>query len=134
MKVVAVSDIQALEKALLPFWVDKDRADGISVKKDCWSFALQAEDGVVVGGAVGHIKWGWSHLENLMVSPEHRGQDGATLLMEQVERHARMNGALGLHVMTYSAENFYRKVGFVEFGRLDNFPPGKSMVMLCKKF
>lgn len=136
MKIVAEHDEALFTKALLPFWVEADRQNNASPVKETWSFLLKDDDGEIVGGVGGYLKWGWCYVQNLMMAPSHRNGDWGTRLMEQAESFAREKRMKGLWVTTLSfqAPEFYKKIGFVEFGRLDDCPPDAALVMLCKRF
>lgn len=54
--------------------------------------------------------------------------------MDAAEAFAREHGAASatLETLTIQAPDFYRKRGYLEFGRLDNYPPGHAKLYLCK--
>lgn len=136
MRIVAEADSALFSEAVLPFWVEADRQNNASPAKEMWSYVLKDDDGNVVGGVGGYLKWGWCYVQNLIVSPEHRKGAWGTKLMEQAEAFAREKQVKGLWVTTLSfqAPDFYKKLGYVEFGRLDDCPPEAALVMLCKRF
>jgi GNAT superfamily N-acetyltransferase len=68
------------------------------------------------------------------VAEEHRGGGHGERLVRAAEEEAR---ALGCHAMwldtfSFQAPAFYRALGFQEFGRLDDYPPGHSRHFLYK--
>lgn len=134
MRIVAEHDGDILTEALSPYWVE----DATFVPKETWGFILRDDNDAVVGGVGGNLKtkWGWCYVQSLMVAPEHRNGDWGTKLMEQAEAFARGKGLKGIWLTTLSfqALEFYKKLGYVEFGRLDDCPPGAALVMLCKRF
>ncbi|PKS09113.1 hypothetical protein jhhlp_003727 [Lomentospora prolificans] len=65
---------------------------------------------------------GW--VEKLIVSPKFRRRGGATALMKALEAEAYRRGRTLLMTDTESgtvAENLYRKLGYVEVGRIPNY-------------
>ena len=63
-----------------------------------------------------------------------RGQGLGTRLMDAAEDFARERGAVNatLETLTFQAPDFYKKRGYVEFGRLEDLPPGHAKLYLRK--
>jgi ribosomal protein S18 acetylase RimI-like enzyme len=117
------NDIKVLEDGIeqfnhsTPF--DRDR---IKVPLAVW--LRQHEQ--IVGGAYGDTHYGWIYLSTLWVDEEVRGQGWGSRLIELFEAEGIARGCNGAWVDTYGfqAPNFYERLGYREFGRLDEFPPG----------
>lgn len=94
------------------------------------------DDKKVIGGAEGQVRFGWYHLENLWISEEYRGKDHGTKIIEMIEEFAKEKGAIGIRTETWSfqAPNFYKKQGFIEYGKLEDSPPGYVEYLFYKKF
>lgn len=84
--------------------------------------------GVVVGGAYGDTHYGWLYLASLWVDEALRGRGWGRALMERFESEGASRGCHDAWVETYDfqAPHFYEGLGYREFGRLDDFPPGSS--------
>jgi ribosomal protein S18 acetylase RimI-like enzyme len=84
--------------------------------------------GRVLGGAYGDTHYGWLHLSALWVDEEARGQGWGSRLVGRFEAEGAARGCHGAWVDTYGfqAPNFYERVGYQEFGRLEDFPPGSA--------
>jgi GNAT superfamily N-acetyltransferase len=99
-------------------------------------FALVARDGAgaPVGGINGVIHWRWLYVAQFHVAPDWRGQGLGHALLAEAEALARENDCVGIYLDTFSprALAFYRARGFVEAGRIDNFPPGAARTFLFK--
>ncbi len=92
------------------------------------------EEGALIGGLVGQTFMGWLTVDGLWVAVEHRGRGHATRLMNQAETEARRRGATDsvLDTFSFQAPEFYRKLGYRDFARLDGFPAGHCRHYLTK--
>jgi GNAT superfamily N-acetyltransferase len=97
---------------------------------------LRDEDGQVVGGLLGHIRWRWLYVAKLWISEPHRGAGHGVELMAAAEAHARARDCLGAYLDTfeYQARPFYEKLGYRLFGTLEGYPPGYCQYHLAKRF
>lgn len=95
---------------------------------------LRDENGDVVGGLLGHIKWKWLYVSKLWISDQHRGKGHGFELMKAAEDHARSRGCIGSYLDTfeYQARPFYEKIGYEMFGTLEGYPPGYRQFFLSK--
>ncbi|MGI3901786.1 MAG: GNAT family N-acetyltransferase [Janthinobacterium lividum] len=92
------------------------------------------DDGALIGGLVGQTFMGWLTVDGLWVSVDHRGRGHATRLMAEAEDEARRRGATDsvLDTFSFQAPEFYRKLGYRDFARLDGFPAGHCRHYLTK--
>lgn len=76
------------------------------------------------------ILWDWMYIDELWVSPDHRGTGLGRQLVQLAEALAREDGLQGIWLWTQSwqAESFYARLGYTEFTRFDNFPKGYSRI------
>lgn len=90
--------------------------------------------GRVVGGLLGHVKWGWVYVAKLWLPDELRGRGVGTRVMRAVEEYARQHECLGIYLDTfeYQALPFYEKLGYEQFGVLEGYPPGYRQYYLRK--
>lgn len=98
--------------------------------------AVFARDGDgLVGGASGHTHWGWLFVSHLWVDESAQRQGLGTELMSRIEAAAVGRGAKAAHVDTYDfqALEFYEKLGYTEFGHLDDYPIGHRRHFLTKR-
>ena len=88
----------------------------------------------VVGGLLGHLRWRWIYVAKLWLPDELRGHGVGTRVMRAVEEYARRNRCLGIYLDTfeYQALPFYEKLGYVQFGVLEGYPPGYRQFHLFK--
>jgi GNAT superfamily N-acetyltransferase len=88
----------------------------------------------VVAGATGFTHSGWLYVHYLWVASELRGTGLGQDILARAEAEARQRGchAVWLDTFSFQAPGFYEKLGYQEFGRLDDFPPGHSRHFLWK--
>jgi GNAT superfamily N-acetyltransferase len=89
---------------------------------------LRDDEGVVRGGLAGDVYLGWLFVRYLWVAEEHRGGGYGERLLREAEDEARSRGchAVWLDTFSFQAPAFYRRLGFQEFGRLDDYPAGHA--------
>ena len=99
------------------------------------TFFLRDDSGAVRGGVFGNCgSFGWLYVDTLYVEEELRGNGYGEKLMSMIETDAANRGCrfAYLNTFTFQAPGFYEKLGYREFARLDDFPPGHSRVFLRK--
>ncbi|HET7459615.1 MAG TPA: GNAT family N-acetyltransferase [Longimicrobium sp.] len=89
---------------------------------------VRDETGAVTGGLIADVYFGWTFVKILWLDERLRGRGLGAELMGRAEAAARELGCTGiwLDTFTFQAPDFYRKLGYEEFGRLDEYPPGFS--------
>jgi GNAT superfamily N-acetyltransferase len=99
------------------------------------AIVLRDAAGTITGGLYGKIGYRWLFVEFLAIAPEHKGQGIGRDLMQQAETLARDAGCIGMWLDTFSfqARGFYEKLGFAQFGTIDDFPPGHARFFLSKR-
>ena len=99
-----------------------------------WIFARDPE-GKVQGGVRGQTYWGWCAIDVLAVAKPYRRQGVGSRLLAKVEEVARSRGCRGIRLETgsFQAPQFYRRHGYTEFGRIDDYPPGHTLVWFMKR-
>ena len=88
----------------------------------------------IVAGLAGETVLGWIFIDLLWVSGEKRRSGLGTALMEKAEAEARKRGVRKAYLNTFSfqAPAFYKKLGYKQFGRLNDFPAGHSRHWMSK--
>ncbi|MDY7560483.1 GNAT family N-acetyltransferase [Pseudomonas sp. 10B1] len=89
----------------------------------------------IIGGLYGRSLYSWLFVELLAVPEQCRGQGMGSRLMHMAEDHARSQDCIGIWLDTFSfqAPEFYRKHGFVEFAKVEDFPPGHQRFFFQKR-
>jgi len=127
----AEEDVRVLEEGLERFNRDAPlAADRTKVPIAVWV----RQDGRVRGGAYGDTHYRWLYLSSLWVDVALRGQGWGRRLVERFEAEAVARGCHGSWLETYGfqAPAFYEKLGYREFGRLKDFPPGSARLFYWK--
>ena len=95
---------------------------------------IRDESGNAIGGLVGQIKWRWLYIEKLWIPDEVRGKGLGKKLMLDSEDFARTRGCVGIRVDTfeYQALEFYKSLGYEQFGVNEGYPPGYRQFHLRK--
>ncbi|MFQ5525790.1 MAG: GNAT family N-acetyltransferase [Thermoanaerobaculia bacterium] len=91
--------------------------------------------GGIAGGITGRLNWSWLHVNLLWVAEPARGRGLGSRLLARIEDEARGRGCRYAHLDTFSyqALPFYERHGYLEFGRLEDYPPGQSRHFLRKE-
>jgi GNAT superfamily N-acetyltransferase len=104
-------------------------------KLDYKPLTITLRDGKeIVAGLTGETALGWLYIDLLWVSDGRRRKGLGRTLMARAEAEARKRGARNAYLNTFSfqARPFYKKLGYREFGRLDDFPVGHSRHWMTK--
>ena len=92
-------------------------------------------DGRVVAGADGRTQWGWLYIAHVWVDEELRGTGTGVRVLVTIEDAARARGcrAVFLDTLAFQAKPFYEKLGYREFGRMDDYPAGGAKHFMWKQ-
>lgn len=104
-------------------------------EKATLAIIVRDENGAVLAGISGYTAWGWLYIQKLWVDDSLRGQGMAGRMLAAAEEEAERRGCHSALIDTFnpSAEKAYTRQGYVEFGRLENFPIGRSRIFLQKR-
>lgn len=124
-------DFEALRNGLNGF---NEAVTGQLLRERIASF-IKDEDGLVLGGILGEIKWGWLHIEGLWVDESIRQGGWGARLLAAMEQYAQSKGITNFHLETtsFQALPFYQKQGYSVFGELPDMPPGHVSYFLKKQ-
>jgi GNAT superfamily N-acetyltransferase len=95
------------------------------------------EKGVYLGGLFARFSpdMKWVFVELLAVAEEGRGKGVGGQLMARLEEEARLRGMDGIWLDTFSfqAPDFYKRLGYREFGRIDGYPKNEARQFFLKR-
>jgi GNAT superfamily N-acetyltransferase len=96
---------------------------------------LRDDQGRLVAGLTGETCWSWLYIAYLWVADALRNTDLGTRLMQRAEQEALRRGCHSAYVFTqtYGAPDFYQKLGYRQFMKLDNCPPGHEQLGFMKR-
>ena len=88
----------------------------------------------MIGGVCGVVFPGWISLDLVWVEKPYRKKGIGSALLVQIEEEAVRMGAHSAYLWTqeFEAPDFYRKYGYEEFVRLDEFLPGHQLIGMKK--
>ena len=93
--------------------------------------ALRVPDGRLIGGLIGrtHTLAFWLEISVLWVDAAYRQQGLGRRLMDAAEQEARQRGCRFARTATsdFQAPGFYAKLGYVQYGLLEDCPPGEAV-------
>jgi GNAT superfamily N-acetyltransferase len=97
---------------------------------------IHDDNGSIAGGLWGYTLFEWLHVQMLFVPEPLRGLGVGAALMASAESEARDRGCRGTCVDTFSfqAAPFYQRIGFTQYGKLRDCPPGHDRMYFCKRF
>lgn len=98
------------------------------------SFYAYADD-EIIGGVVGVVEpTSWVKLEAIFIAEKYRHLDLGIRLIEQLSKAASKKSCIGLMAEVLDCQNlqFFEKVGFTTFGKLDNCPPQHCVYYMKK--
>jgi GNAT superfamily N-acetyltransferase len=100
-----------------------------------FAITIRGPDGSIAGGLYGGIYFRFLFIE-LLATGAAKDQGIGRQVMELAEAEARKRGCIGmwLDTFTFQAPWFYPKLGFTEFGRIPDYPPGHDRIFLVKRF
>ena len=101
-----------------------------------YGFLLKDTAGTIVGGLTGYVLYQWMAVQYISVAEALRGGGIGRQLMQEAEAWGRSLGLGGMWLETFAfqAPDFYRKLGFVEFGSIADHPVGSSRIFFKKPF
>src|SRR5262249_53063531 len=95
---------------------------------------LRDTAGALVGGLSGYTAWDWLYVQWLWLDVDQRGKGLAGGMLAAAEAEARDGGCQGSHIDTFNpvALKVYQRAGYLPFGELKEFPPGRTRTFLQK--
>ena len=95
---------------------------------------VRNEDGEIKGGLLGATFWSWCHIEIFWLDESLRGQGIGSEILRQAEEEARKRNCIAIFVdtLSFQAPKFYEKHGYMQWGILEDFPPGHQRIFYKK--
>ncbi|WP_409293072.1 GNAT family N-acetyltransferase [Peribacillus sp. SCS-37] len=83
---------------------------------------VKDEEGGILGGILCEICWDWMEVKYLFIEDEKRKSGLGRRLLSEAEKVAAEKGCtyIKLDTLSFQAFDFYRKMGYQEYGRIEN--------------
>jgi GNAT superfamily N-acetyltransferase len=96
---------------------------------------LRDEEGRAVGGLEAYTTIRIMALEALWIDPRYRRQGYGRELLTRAERIAKEHGCISVssHCLSFQAPEFFRRLGYGTFGRVDAYMDGHTEDLLIKR-
>ncbi len=127
----APEDFQVLSKGMLAYHASK----GHTRKSEKYFIFLKDEKGRVLGAVIVTFLWNGMEIDSLWVDETIRGKGWGRKLMEAVEKEGVKRGCTVAYTNTFpwQAPEFYEKIGYSLYGKLEDFPKGSYLSYYSKK-
>lgn len=104
-------------------------------KRDFFTVLIKDKNKKILGGIIVSFLWNGMEIETLWVDESLRDKGYGRKLMEMVEEEAVKRGCTIAYTNTFTwqAPEFYTKLGYKLYGKLDDFPPGNSLSYFYKQ-
>jgi len=124
-------DFQALSAGLLTHHTSQ----GHPRKWEKYCIFLKDTNNKTHAGIIVTFLWNGMHIDSLWVDESLRGKDYGTELMQMAEDEARKRGCTIAYTdtFTWQAPEFYEKLGYTLYGKLNDFPKGNTLSYYSKK-
>ncbi|HTO79016.1 MAG TPA: GNAT family N-acetyltransferase [Methylocystis sp.] len=126
---------ETAEKAIFDGLADYNESLAPDANWRALSIYARDETGALQGGLTGSSYYDWLFVKWLWVAEPYRRQGIGSKLLNRAEEVARERkvGAVYLDTFTFQAPAFYEKLGYQEFGRLEDAVHGHARIWLAKR-
>lgn len=96
---------------------------------------VKDENKKVVGGIIFTVLWNGMEINSLWVNEKYRGQGLGKRLVRTAESEGKIRGCTisYTNTFTWQAPEFYERLGYKVYGKLNNFPPGNTLTYFYKR-
>lgn len=124
-------DMQAMSAGMLAYHAEH----GHPREEYTFSLFLHDNNGKPMGGMICKTLWERMYIRTLWVDVSMRRKGWGTKLMEMAEKEAIKRGCTHAYTDTtsYQAPEFYQKLGYTEFAKMEDYPPGSALHYFIKK-
>jgi GNAT superfamily N-acetyltransferase len=126
-------DPEIREKILKPLAAYNEACAGPG-RWETLAVTVRDPGGEIVGGLWGRIGYNFLNVELFALGPARDSGLGRRIMaMAEAEARTRNLAGVWLDTWSFQAPDFYRKLGFQECGRIDDYPPGHHRVFFVKR-
>lgn len=122
-------------QAILQPLIEYNDAQTGGSKSEPFALMVKDQNGEILGGLYGRMIFRWMFIELLSVPEQGRGLGIGSKLMAQAEALAKEKNCYGVWLDTFDfqAPEFYKKLGFSQFGEIVDYPPGHKRHFFQKR-
>lgn len=122
------------KKLLVDGLLAHHESHGHKRKTEIVSIVLKDRNEKTVGAVIVSFLWNGMEIQSLWVDDSVRKQGLGRRLMQAAEEEAMKRGCTVAYTNTFSwqAPEFYEKLGYTIYGKLDGFPEGNSLTYFSK--
>ena len=123
------------KRALVDGMLAYHASHGHPRKTDIYSIFIKDDNNKPIAGVIVSFLWNGMHIDSLWVEESQRNKGLGRKLMELTEAEGVKRGSSVAYTdtFTWQAPEFYKKLGYVQYGVIDNFPEGNSLYYFSKK-
>lgn len=123
------------KKVLVDGLLAHHKKSGHPRTSDVFSILLKDQNNKIHGAVIVSFLWNGMDIQSLWVDDSVRKQGWGRKLMQAAEEEAMKRGCTIAYTNTFSwqAPEFYEKLGYTIYGKLDGFPEGNSLTYFSKK-
>ncbi|MBC2254481.1 GNAT family N-acetyltransferase [Listeria ivanovii] len=119
--------LEEVESKVVEGLLDHKRRLGFDIPKSdatYVSFAILNDALEMVGGVTAKMSYGELYVSLLSVDESQQGSGLGTALMNEIEAYGKTHHChhISLTTFSYQAPEFYKKCGYTELGRIQDFP------------
>ncbi len=132
---ITVTDVENGLAAELSDRINEFNVEATGFDDGRWLRAAQrGADGSLEAGLSGWTWGGCGYIEYLWVRDDMRGTGVGSRLLEAAETEDKARGCAQIVLSSHSfqAPDFYRRHGYVEYGRIEGYPRDHAQVHLVK--
>lgn len=136
MKIVIENDASEADKKVIRDGLEQyNRQFAMASTWQPFNAFVRNEDDKIIGGMLGGSFWRWFYIEIFWLDDSIRNAGYGSQMLELAEKEAKTRDCVAIFVdtMSFQAPKFYKKKGYTEWGRLDDFPPGHARIFMQKQ-
>lgn len=124
-----------VRKKLVEFNRNNLSKNDITFNDENFSLILKDKEECIFGGITGHLHFQCLHIEILWVDDKLRGQGYGAELLKMAENLAKNKKCrlIKLDTFSFQAPDFYKKMGYEIYGKIENYPEGFNQFFLLKR-
>jgi len=123
------------KKVLVDGMLKHHKSSGHERKTSKHNILIKNNKGKTLGGIMLSFLWNGMRIETIWIDKSIRGQQWGKKLIKAGESEGIKKGCTFAYTDTFSwqAPEFYKKLGYIEYGKLEDFPKGNCLTYVRKQ-